>query len=84
MSPSTPFFDRTSGSLDTAQILREAIPLAKLVALVAVAALVPFAIGATIEVFAVLFTALAQFVLAVGSCLVLLYVVTRAIQLAEE
>lgn len=84
MPPSTPFFERTTGNLDTEQILREAIPLAKLIGLVAISALIPFAIGLTIEIFPVLFTVIAQFILAVGSGLVLLYVITRAIELAEK
>lgn len=83
MSKSPPFFDRSSSSLDTEQISREAIPFAKLIGLVAVVALIPFGIAVSAGIFPRLFTILAQFVLAVGSGVVLLYIITRAIQLAE-
>jgi len=76
--------DRSSGRPDTDQIIQEAIPLAKLIGLVAVVALIPFAIAFTLGIFQRLFTVLTQFVLAIGSSIVLMYVITRAIQLAEE
>lgn len=84
MPPDSPFIDPRTGSIDVEAVLREAIPLAKLVALVAVVALVPFAISSTLGVFSTTFAILAQFVLAVGSGVVLLYVVARGIRLAEE
>ena len=84
MPPSTPFIDRSSGTLDTDQILEEAIPLAKLIGLVVVVAAIPFAIAFAVGVFQMLFTVLTQFLLAIGSGIVLLYIITRAIQLAEE
>lgn len=83
MVPSPPFVDRTSGTLETDQILKEAIPLAKLIGLVAVISLIPFAIAFTLGIFPRLFTIIAQFVLAVGSSVVLMYVISRAIQLPE-
>ncbi|MFB6296961.1 MAG: hypothetical protein ABEH56_00410, partial [Salinirussus sp.] len=60
------------------------IPVAKLVGLVAVSALLPFAVAFTLEIFPRLFTLVAQFVLAVGGSIVLMYVVSRGVQLAEE
>lgn len=86
MPPSTPFVDRDTGEIDTVQILTEARPLAKLVGVVAAVALVPyvlaFAIGSH-RVLGVIFSLVGQFVLAVGGGLVLMYVVTRALQLAD-
>lgn len=91
MQPSTPFVDPESGELDTDQIIDEAVPLAKLVALVGVAALVPFVLTllfaealALNSALAAVFSVATQFVLAVGSGLVLLYVVARGTQLVEE
>lgn len=87
MSPSSPFVDRTDGSLDTDQILVEAIPLAKLIALFAMIGFVPFAIAFTIGPtggFALLFTVIAQFVFAVGAGIVLMYVIARGLALSGE
>lgn len=84
MPSSTPFIDRSSGTLDTAQLLREAIPVAKLIGLVTVVALIPFVIAVTLDIFPRLFTILTQFVIAVGTSLVLMYIITRGVQLAEE
>ena len=87
MPSETPFVNPRTNELDTEQILREAIPLAKLVAVVAAAALLPFLfvvlLGAgstlgTVFVFA------AQFVLAVGTGLVIMYVVARARALGDD
>lgn len=85
MAPSTPFVDRTDGTIDTDQVLAEAIPLAKLVGLVTAVALVPFLLAflASPSVFGAVFAVVGQFVVAVGSGLVLIYVVARAIQLAD-
>ncbi|WP_323675425.1 hypothetical protein [Halorubellus sp. PRR65] len=87
MPSDTPFVDPLTNELDAPQLLREAVPLAKLVALVALGALVPF-------LFVVLFGArstlgtvflfASQFVLAVGTGLVLMYVVARAHELAGD
>jgi len=84
MSSPPPFIDRTSGTVETNQLLREAVPLAKLIGLVTVIALVPFALAVTLDVFTRLFTLLAQFVLSIGGSLVLMYIIARAIQLAER
>jgi hypothetical protein len=86
MPSSPPFVDLGTRSLDTAQIYREALPIAALVGLFGGIALVPLALvflfagaGALGAILAVV----AQFVLAVGAGVVLLYVVVRGQQLAE-
>lgn len=86
MPSDTPFVDRTDGTLDTDQILVEAIPLAKLIGLFALVGFVPFAIGALLGRggLAILFGFLAQFVFAVGAGIVLIYAVARGIALASE
>lgn len=87
MSPSAPFFDAETGSLDTDQLVAETVPLAKLVALVAAAAVVPFALvwllGGHSPV-AVVLMVIAQYVLAIGTGLVLIYVVARGMALGGE
>jgi hypothetical protein len=83
MSASPPFIDHSSGTLDTDKIITESIPLTKLIGLVGVVALIPFAIASTFRIFEGLFMLFTQFMLAVGSGIVLLYIITRAIQLAE-
>ncbi|WP_276260158.1 hypothetical protein [Haloglomus litoreum] len=85
MPSDPPFFDSADRSLDTDQLLYEAVPVAKLVALVVVIAFVPFALRFGVgrnEALSVLFGVLGQFVLAVGAGVVLLYVLARAEQLA--
>jgi|AntRauTorcE11898_2_1112593.scaffolds.fasta_scaffold11970_4 hypothetical protein len=86
MPSSTPFVDHETGLLDRDQIRREAEPLAKLVALFALLVLAPllvaFALGGGALAF--LFTVLAQFVLAVGTGITLMYVIARAIALSND
>lgn len=87
MPRSTPFVDRETGTIDTAQILVEAIPLAKLIGVFVAIALVPFAMAFLLggrSAAGAVFAFAGQFVLAVGSGIVLMYVVSRAIQLSEE
>ena len=91
MPPSRPFFDPATGALDTGELLREAVPLGKLVAAVAVAAFVPLLlrfvfvqVPALSSVLGLPFVLASQFVLAVGTGVVLLYVVVRANQLGDE
>jgi len=91
MSSSRPFFTSPSGALDTSQVVDEAVPLAKLVAAVGVVALVPVFLQVLlvemlgiVPVLAALFTLAAQFLAAVGTGIVLMYVVVRANQLADE
>lgn len=84
MSSIPPFIDESSGSLDTDQLLVEIIPLGKLIALVGVCTLLPFGIATTFGFFRGIFIFVAQFIFAVGASIVLMYIFTRAIQLAEE
>ena len=84
---SSPFVDRHEGTVKVGQLLAEAIPLAKLVGVVVAAALVPFGlrllVTSSFSPLGILLTLAAQFVLAVGGGLVLMYVVARGIHLAE-
>lgn len=85
MPSSPPFFDLGTGSLDIAQIYREALPIAALVGLFGGIALVPLALVflfAGSSALGAILTVVAQFVLAVGTGIVLLYVVVRGQQLA--
>lgn len=85
MSPPTLFLDG-EGGLDVDQIIAESVPIAYLVAAFGAVALVPFVLGFLLGPSSVgfLFVVFGQFVLAVGTAVVLLYVVTRALQLHEE
>ena len=85
MSNDAPFINPERGTLNTAQIRTEAYPLAGLVMLFGALALVPFvlALFADGSPLSILFTIIAQFVLAIGTGLVLIYVVARGIQLAD-
>ena len=83
---SLPFVDET-GAIDRNRVLSEAVPLAKLVLLVAAAAFLPFSIVLLFGSYSIVgpvFTLLSQFVLAVGTGVVLMYVVARGVQIAEE
>jgi hypothetical protein len=86
MSSSPPFIDVESGGLDTDHIRAEAFPLAGLIALFAGLALIPFLfvlfLGGTSGL-GVVFAVISQFVLAVGTGVVLMYVIARGIQLAD-
>lgn len=90
MSPPKPFFTSPSGTLDTDQILAEARPLAKLIGAVIIAALLPILALRVIQFFVYfsfvnsLFVLATQFILAVGSGIVLLYIIIRANQLLDE
>lgn len=79
-----PFLDSEAGGLDVDQILAEAIPIAYLIGSFVAVALVPFTIGYLLgpSTVGIVFVLAGQFVLAVGTGVVLLYVVTRALQLA--
>jgi len=81
-----PFVDPESGALDLAQIRTEVFPLAGLVLLFGAAALLLFLIGLLLGGGALtgVFTVASQFVLAVGTGVLLLYVIARGIQLADE
>lgn len=85
MASDPPFVD-PDGTLDLRQLWAEAIPLAALVMLIGGLALIPFLFViafAGSSPLGMLFTLLSQFVLAVGTGVVLLYVVARGMQLAE-
>ena len=84
---SLPLVDDETGSIDRSRVLSEALPIAKLAALAVAAALVPAAVAHLLGEFSTLgelFALLTQFVLAVGLGVVLLYVVARGTQIAEE
>jgi hypothetical protein len=86
MSPSVPFIDPETGALDTAQIRNEAYPLAGLILLFVGLALIPFLFVLLLfgnSLLGFLFTLVTQFVLAVGTGIVLIYIIARAIQLAD-
>lgn len=86
MARTRPFIDTATGGLDTDQVKRESYPLAGLIALFGGLALLPFVfvfLFAGNSALGVLFTIVAQFVLAVGAGVVLMYVIARGIQLAE-
>ena len=85
MSDDPPFINPERGTLNTAQIRTEAYPLAGLVMLFGALALIPFVLSLFVRVSALstLFTIIALFVLAIGTGLVLIYVVARGTQLAD-
>jgi len=82
-----PFVDPATGALDVAQILSEARPLARLIGAFVTVALVPYALVYLALGSSPLGTVLAllgQFVLAVGTGIVLMYVVARGRHLADS
>lgn len=85
--PSTRFVDRSDWTYNVGAILAEAIPIAMLMGLFLLVAIVPlsvvFLFGGGSPLGTVL-TAVAQFVLAVGGGVVLLHIVVRGIELADE
>lgn len=87
MAHSPPFVDNENGELDLRQIWTEGIPIVGLIVLFGTLALLPYLLvrvifgGTVLGVFLVLFV---QFVLVVGTAIVLMYVVARAIQLADD
>jgi hypothetical protein len=90
MMQSRLFFDE-GGELDAGALWREVVPIARLVAVVGAAAFVPVALQmlvvetlGLVPVLATLLSVAIQFVLAVGAAVLLLYVVTRALRLADE
>ncbi|MFC4249659.1 hypothetical protein ACFOZ7_22450 [Natribaculum luteum] len=90
MSPPKPFFTSPSEELNTAQILDEALPLAKLIGAVVIVAFLPILALQLIEfvvefsILRLVFVLAAQFILAVGSGIVFLYIIIRANQLLDE
>ena len=84
---SPPFIDQASGELDLGQIRAEVFPLAALIVLFGGMALLVFLIMLLIggnSLLAGLLTVVSQFILAVGTGVVLMYVIARGIQLADE
>jgi hypothetical protein len=91
MSPSRPFFTSPSGDLDTEQLVEEALPLARLIGAIGVVALIPvflqFVLLEGLEILpqlGILLSLAVQFVLAVGTGVVLMYVIVRSNQLMDE
>lgn len=85
MSSSPPFIDRESGALETSQIWAEAFPLIGLIVLFGALAMIPFLaviMFAGNSFLGAMLTVLSQFILAVGSGIVLIYVIARGNQLA--
>ncbi|RAW46976.1 hypothetical protein DQW50_00895 [Halorubrum sp. 48-1-W] len=85
--PSPPFIDQASGELDLGQIRAEVFPLVALIVLFGGLALLVFLIMLLIggnSLLAGLLTVVSQFILAVGTGIVLMYVIARGIQLADE
>jgi len=84
MSDGPPFVAPETGALDTAQIRAEVYPLAGLVMLFGALALIPFVLAMLLGAspLGVVFTIIAQFILAIGTGIVLIYVVARGTQLA--
>lgn len=89
MSPSRPFF--TAGELDTEQLIDEALPLARLITAIGVVALIPILLQfllleiiGILPQLGVLLSLAVQFILAVGTGVVLMYVIIRSDQLMDE
>ena len=80
-----PVFVADDGGLDYDRILTEAIPIAALIGLFAAVSLPAFLLGLVFGPggLGLLFSLLGQFVLAVGSAVVLLHVVTQALAIHE-
>lgn len=89
MADSRPFVDMEAGEIETAQLWAEAAPIAVLVGLFGAIAIGVFLVGFAISGLfgfggAWLGAIAAQFVLAVGAAMVLLYVIVRGRQLAAD
>lgn len=86
MSHSRPFVE-PDGSIDRAEVLEEAQALASLVGLVFVASLIPLLltlIGGVIPGLGLVFMVLAYIILAIGSGIVLMYIIARGMQLSVQ
>ncbi|WP_276248600.1 MULTISPECIES: hypothetical protein [unclassified Haladaptatus] len=84
--PSPPFIDQESGELDLSQIRAEVFPLAGLILLFGGLALLVFLLVLLVagnSLLGGLLTVITQFILAVGTGIVLMYVIARGIQLAD-
>ena len=81
-----PFIDQESGELDLEQIRAEVFPLAALIVLFGGLALLVFLLtllAAGNSILGGFLVVVTQFILAVGTGIVLMYVVARGIQLAD-
>ncbi|WP_136690003.1 hypothetical protein [Halorhabdus amylolytica] len=86
MSGSQPFVKRENDELDLRQIWDESLPILGLVVLFGSLALLPYLVVVVIfegTFISLILRSFTQLVLAVGAAIVLMYVVTRAIQLAD-
>jgi hypothetical protein len=86
MSSKSLFIDPSTGSLDLDEILCEAKPIARLIGLFTAIALLPrlleYFVG---EPFGIpIYSLVAHLVVAIGTGVVLLYVITRSIHLAGD
>jgi hypothetical protein len=82
-----PFIDPESGELDLGQIRTEIFPLAGLIVLFGGLTMLVFLITLFVagnSLLAGVFTVVSQFILAVGTGIVLMYVIARGIQLADR
>ena len=80
-----PFIDPVSSELELRQIFRESVPLLALVVLFGGLALLPFLVALLVagnSPLGLLLTLLSQLILAVGTGVVLIYVVARGVQLS--
>ncbi|MEF8829824.1 MAG: hypothetical protein V5A49_12365 [Haloarcula sp.] len=85
MQDTAPFIDPVSRELDLRQIFRESVPLLAFVVLFGGLALLPFLVVLLVagnSLLGLLLTLLSQLILAVGTGVVLIYVVARGIQLS--
>jgi hypothetical protein len=83
---SPPFIDQESGELDLRQIRTEVFPLVGLIVLFGGLALLAFLLTLLVagnSLLAGVFTVVSQFVLTVGTGIVLMYIIARGIQLAD-
>lgn len=83
---SPPFIDQESGELDLSQIQAEVFRLSGLIVLFGGVALLVFLITLLIagnSLLAGFLTVVSQFILVVGTGIVLMYVIARGIQLAD-
>jgi hypothetical protein len=85
MRDTAPFIDPVSSELELRQIFRESVPLLALVVLFGGLSLLPFLIVLLVagnSPLGLLLTLLSQLILAVGTGVVLIYVVARGVQLS--
>lgn len=83
MRDTAPFIDPVSSELELRQIFRESVPLLELVVLFGGLALLPFLVALLVagnSPLGLLLTLLSQLILAVGTGVVLIYVVARGVQ----